>query len=274
MPYFDRIRQLAAARGAPGGRRMPGLEVDEVRLAEPPPPRAASARAARPAAPVAAPTAGRHETTEVVREAPVTPRAEERVVVATEESRIVEVVATAAGVPEGGEARVAAAPALPAASTLREETRVDVVTGAPPVTGDDPAATPPASPPPAARPLPPAAVVPAAPAERIHDVLAEVRAWMEQPAPTPETATAAERPALPASPVRRTADRTAPAPRRRAPAAVTEPPATELSIGTIEVTVEEAPAPRAAIPAPPPPARPAPERPARDVVPSDYLRGW
>jgi len=35
MPYFDRIRQLAAARGAPAGRRLPGLEIDDVRPAAP-----------------------------------------------------------------------------------------------------------------------------------------------------------------------------------------------------------------------------------------------
>ena len=33
MPYFDRIRQLAAARGTPARPRVWGLEVEELRLA-------------------------------------------------------------------------------------------------------------------------------------------------------------------------------------------------------------------------------------------------
>jgi hypothetical protein len=85
--------------------------------------------------------------------------------------------------------------------------------------------------------------------ERTHRALAEVRRWLEEPSG------------------RREADR--PRPRRaKSAAAITELP---LSIGTIEVTVEAAPAPQAAPPAPPPPP---PRRAGRDVVPRDYLRGW
>jgi hypothetical protein len=103
----------------------------------------------------------------------------------------------------------------------------------------------------------------------MHEVLAEVRRWIEQPAP------AAEPPPLPATPLRRIAERTASPRPRRSPAATRGTPdaTTELSIGTIEVTVEEAAAPVAAL-APRPPAQPVPARAGREIVPSDYLRGW
>jgi len=125
-----------------------------------------------------------------------------------------------------------------------------------------PNATPPPSaisPPPAAPPGPDAPsatpprvealaqadlTAPPDPAERAHRALAEVRRWMEEPPPRARRAATAS-------------------------AATADP---GVSIGTIEVTVEEAPAPRPVPAVAPPP--PVPRRAGRDVVPRDYLRGW
>lgn len=107
---------------------------------------------------------------------------------------------------------------------------------------------------------PPATAAPATPAERVHQALAEVRQWMEQPAVASDPA---DRPAPAAAPAR--------APTPEASSATITEARTELSIGTIEVTVEETPAPTAPRARP---AAPAPRPPVRDIVPRDYLRGW
>ena len=96
--------------------------------------------------------------------------------------------------------------------------------------------------------------------ERAQEALTEVRRWMEAPSPAAIDVPDAGRPvAAPADPV------AAPP----APKVVEE--RTELSIGTIQVTVEGPPPPvgRRAERSSNPPARPR-----QDAVPRDYLRGW
>jgi hypothetical protein len=279
MPYFDRIRRLAAARGAPARRQLWGLEVEEFRPAAATP----SAPAARTPQPAGAahveagvpprvaaptPTSDQHAATPVPPRVAAPPaRADARPLVradarppardlappASNAPRPLPHAAPPASLEVVSEAAAAtrplAAPPLPLdwapAPTL--EFVSEAAPLAPAVDAADPA-----SPRPRTAPTQEAEGVVKAPVneptERARRALAEVRRWMEEP------------------PRSRDPDRPP-----RAPFAVTvaEPP---LSIGTIEVTVEAAPAPR------PPPAVAPPPRPARragrDVVPRDYLRGW
>lgn len=272
MPYFDRIRQLAAARGTPARRAVWGLEVDEFRPATAATARVRSAAAAgttpTPAAHVSAPTPARAQPAVTL-----APSAHDQPAAATA------ALAPPVAVPTLVQRTATLAPTVldqPAAVTAQSEpadTREPDQRAAPlvhahsetPRLARDP--TPPpldAPPPPAASPEPafappgtptrPEAVAQAQitalpdPAERAHRALAEVRRWIEEP------------PSRPRPRARHAAT---------ASAVAGEP---GLSIGTIEVTVEEAPAPRPSHAVAPPP--PPPRRAGRDVVPRDYLRGW
>jgi len=287
MAYFDRLRDLAAARAAPARGRRGGvapLEVEEVRVAAPPQATATAAPGRRTAVPV--PRSERREL--VAMPAPVPdvvlgelgpappPAARETVrheIRAAAPPSDADSVPAPVPVPLDGPApaQPAAARAPDAAAPVREPQPPPV--GAPRAaapeavevvvaSGDRPAAVPaPAAARPAGRA--PAAPLPRDGEARVHAALTEVRRWIQEPAGDARDDDL---------PLRREGH----APRRpsdappQARAAVSEA-RTELSIGTIQVTVEEpaaAPARRAPRPAA------APRRAGRDTVPRDYLRGW
>jgi hypothetical protein len=277
MPYFDRLRQLAAA-GAPP-RRGPswaaGLEVDEVRVASPPRPRESAAAPPRaPATPVAA--AAPQEATPAPPPAVAPPEIAARDDTTVRDEAAAHVpttiteVAEAADVVTEREPAAAtprrAAPAEPGETTERPPAAALVPQGSPasqaaeatrPLPADESRGL---APGPSAAP-PQVAAAPTTAAERVHRALVEVRQWMEQP-PADHQRDDSREPI--ATPARRR-------PARAAPTTAISEARTELSIGTIAVTVEEPPA---AAPRRPKPAAPAPRAPVREIVPRDYLRGW
>ena len=325
MPFFARLREMAAATAAPHGQPAggAGLEVTATRVAAPPSaaewhePIAAAARPpslrAAPIEPdgpwpaateppmVAAPAKALESRPEDTRGRPPEPAAATPAGQRRDRDRVNPAVAPPASdldapprpvrssraaardddfvAPQDGavapHVRAAAPPVLAVTPPVRASSPRDVAatpsparpapraarpleTAAPTIDAGEPArparqrmeAAGPArpleasTPPPAVRDERPAAR--RDPEERAREALVEVRRWMEEP------------------PARGTA----------APTGVQPPPVveerSELTIGTIQVTVE----------APPAAGRGAPQRsatappPRRDAVPRDYLRGW
>ncbi len=299
MAFFDRLRELAAAPAARVGGVAP-LEVHELREVAPPP---ASVPAPGPApgprvtrtepppgeprdapAPAQAASAAEPRAHGAVMEPESEPAPFTRQVAGQPPAIdfLAEPPVEAAPPPPGSQLEVTAH--LPAEPSVAQPTDIRPHPLAAPEQPSPPARTLseapngdhfPAVPPPApTRPGPPTpepspanpspgpleAPAPQEAVQRTHEALTEVRRWME--APTPAVAAA---PAAP-HPVAAAGD---PVAAPLAPQVVEEH--TELSIGTVQVTVEAPPPPvgRRAERSGNPPARPR-----HEAVPRDYLRGW
>lgn len=306
MAYFHRLRVMATARGAtPAGTRraVAPLEHDEIRFAPLPTAGVASPLQARFGAgdelPVVA--AGRPADAERAT-APERHMAQElgaaRVADDAPTVQPLEAVAMshrsrpASRLPAMGEPGPGAPPpsttAEPAEAAGHRAVEPVAAPARPPVVpvsaeDDAPQAAPPAPPPTDQRPRTGdgrPAVAQAQPprprrdpVDRVHESLAEVRRWMAEPgaelgdgAPSASASASAGADAVAGEP----------APTRPAHASSAQPPAvvesrTEVSIGTIQVTVEEQPA---AAPARPARRAATGRQGGRDAVPRDYLRGW
>jgi len=270
--YFARLRALAAGgparRAAPRDRARPAelLEQEEVRVAPspspalsgpPPEPVEAPARLGDPPSAAAPPSTGPAER----------PPAES-------EPLEVEVLEPRAWTPMPSATAAAAAPRVP-------RRMPDPETALEPAARRSAAASPSTSeaaheaPPPAPGSSEAASRRPSSPEEGLHEALVRVRHWMAEPE---AEAQSGERPAPdpPAAPAPLRAIRPRRADPGRSTAAALEPAAaieqrTEVSIGTIHVTVEE-PEGGARHPGARPVSAAAPARPR--AVPRHYVRGW